>query len=127
MPHFVAETQPKAAKSQLLGLIFTPFAAILVLFCASASAADAEKITANWIWADTASNNQTVYFRKTIDLPAAPKTATLGITCDNHFELFINGEKSAKSDAWESPVLVNAAGKLKAGKKYHRRAWREPG
>ena len=51
--------------------------------------------TPQWIWPDRSEANETVYFRKVIELPAgAVKSAKLQATCDNGFTLLINGKKA---------------------------------
>ena len=70
---------------------------------------------AQWVWADTESKDQVVLFRKSFDLPAAPKSARLYATCDNRLKLHLNGKRLAESRAWQDPVELSVEG-LKAGR-----------
>lgn len=81
-------------------------------FTGAANAAE----TPLWIWnAPTASNNQTVCFRKSITLAEVPASARLMATGDNHVVVFINGVRVGKSDDWKDAVNVDVAKHLKAG------------
>ncbi|MBA3700736.1 MAG: c-type cytochrome [Planctomycetes bacterium] len=95
----------------MLRTILTTSLAILALGGA-AQAAD----TPLWIWnSPTASNNQTVCFRKNFTVDAVPASAKLMVTGDNHAAVFINGVKVGSSDEWKEPVSVDVAKHLKAG------------
>ncbi|HZO88597.1 MAG TPA: alpha-L-rhamnosidase C-terminal domain-containing protein [Chthonomonadaceae bacterium] len=48
---------------------------------------------AQWIWADSTADNQTVYLRGTISIPRKPESAALYVTADNFYTLFINGQQ----------------------------------
>ncbi|HVW00239.1 MAG TPA: DUF1549 domain-containing protein, partial [Planctomycetaceae bacterium] len=56
-----------------------------------------QPLVGKWIWAyaDTAASpaNETIAFRKTWKLDAAPKQAIGAITCDNSYTLYVNGQK----------------------------------
>ncbi len=59
-----------------------------------------------WIWlGDKPRENQTVYFRKTIQIDGPITSVKLHATCDNVMTIFINGQDVASSDAWETPVV----------------------
>ena len=47
--------------------------------------------SASWIWADAVHNDQTIFLRRRITLNSLPKSATLYITADDFFTLFVNG------------------------------------
>ncbi len=66
---------------------------------------------ARWIWADLAEARQ-VALRKTFELPADTKQVKLAATCDDKFELWINGKSVLAGDAWqriESRDVTDAA------------------
>ncbi len=73
--------------------------------------------TPQWLWSSgDAKENDVVYFRKTIELAAAPKSAVFSGTCDNVFTLFVNGEMVTQHSTWEEPTSENVTRRLKAGK-----------
>jgi len=73
---------------------------------------------AKWIWfsegnpADSAPVG-TRYFRREFALPAnqVVTAATITMTADNEFRLFVNGQEAGKSDNWKVPGMI-AIGKL---------------
>jgi putative heme-binding domain-containing protein len=92
----------------------SPFLFALLLLPLPALAADP---TPQWLWTTKdARDNETVYFRKMIDLPAVPKSAVFSGTCDNVFTLFVNGEMVVQHDTWESPIREDLTKRLKVGK-----------
>lgn len=78
------------------------------------------ELTAKWIWSAADSSNaaagETFVVRKTFDLNATPTQAVAGVSCDNSYTLFANGQKIHAGEAWDSPDAVILTGKLKAGK-----------
>ncbi len=77
------------------------------------------KRKAQWIWnnpkaADKA-KAEDIYLRKTIKLAAAPSEALALVTCDNSFELFVNGNKAGAGDDYTKPSLIDLKRWLKAG------------
>ncbi|MFY7819120.1 MAG: DUF1549 domain-containing protein [Akkermansiaceae bacterium] len=73
---------------------------------------------ATWIWLNDGVQSpagETVAFRKTLSLSGKPQQAMALITCDNEFNLIINGKPAAKSDDWMSPQVINLKPLLKAG------------
>jgi len=83
----------------------------------------ASRASANWIWADAAKDNQTVYLRRTFDLAAVPPKATLYVTADDFFTLFVNGKEVDHSapdpkdgNVWQHVHRVNVAPFLTPGR-----------
>jgi putative heme-binding domain-containing protein len=73
--------------------------------------------TAKWIWfGDKARPKQTVFFRKNVKIEADFSTVRLHASCDNAMTVFVDGQKVASSDAWESPVVQDVTKHFKAGK-----------
>ena len=75
-----------------------------------------------WIWADETSNQQTVLFRRRFELPRIPESASIFITADDSFELFINGNlagiskpKTGDNPGWKRVHFVDIQKFLKAG------------
>ena len=77
-----------------------------------------------WIW-DTKSalgeGTENVFFRKVIELPARPKSASILVTADNAYDLYVNGSLVGSDggfDAvyWESLEKYDLAPLLVAGK-----------
>jgi hypothetical protein len=82
-------------------------------------------VKARWIWYDEGNPLESVpvqdrYFRKTIELPAAPTgPAYLDIVCDNHFTVWLNGERIGQGDLGTNVRRVRSfdvASHLHAGK-----------
>jgi alpha-L-rhamnosidase len=89
----------------------------------SAKAHTASRASANWIWADAAKDNQTVYLRRAFDLAAVPPKATLYLTADDFFTLFVNGREVDHSapdpkdnNVWQHVHRVNIAPFLTTGR-----------
>src|SRR5579864_7834894 len=80
-----------------LRCLFSFVAVTISLVCCTTSSwsIDAEPAQSwNWIWAtDNLPAPDTVYFRETFRLPAAPSAATLQITADDSFTAYINGDR----------------------------------
>ncbi|HUY89853.1 MAG TPA: DUF1549 domain-containing protein [Pirellulales bacterium] len=76
-------------------------------------------LTGKWIWsradASQAAAGETVVFRKQWNLKSVPQQAVAAISCDNSYELFVNGQRAAAGDNWQQPGAVLLANRLKAG------------
>ena len=68
-----------------------------------------------WLWDAVAGDDEELFFRRAFNLTAAPDKAQLGVSVDNNCRIYVNGERAAKDDSWESPTLVDVAGMRKAG------------
>lgn len=72
-----------------------------------------------WIWnnADAAKKGEpgTVYMRKPIYLPELPTAASVVITCDNSFKLYINGKEVASGKDHTKPSLIDVRPHLAKG------------
>ncbi|MCH1420941.1 MAG: heme-binding protein, partial [Akkermansiaceae bacterium] len=86
---------------------------ILSFLCLKAFAADPM-----WIWKAGTIASEEANFKTTLTLKAKPAKAPLIITCDNSFKLSINGKKVTASKNWETPVRMDVAKFLQAGKNY---------
>lgn len=79
----------------------------------------ANSLKAQWIWSYAASTGspagETVAFRRTVNLDAAPAQAVGIITCDNEYTLYVNGRKLQADDNWETVEAVPMETALKAG------------
>jgi putative heme-binding domain-containing protein len=71
-----------------------------------------------WIWKAGTIASEEANFKTTLTLKAKPAKAPLIITCDNSFKLSINGKKVTASKNWETPVKMDVAKFLQAGKNY---------
>lgn len=84
---------------------WTRFCAVLLTFATIApwpTAGQATLNDAHWIWsAQRRGQVSNSYFRKTFEVSGDTK-GTMEITCDESYELFINGVKVATDDEWES-------------------------
>jgi len=63
----------------------------------------------------SAAEHDTVYLRKTVDLPAKPKRATVDIAVDDYWVLFINRRKIAEGQGWAKAQRINVARHLTRG------------
>lgn len=83
------------------------------------NAAAQASLQGKWIWsrADSsqAAAGETVAFRKQVALKAAPAQAVAVISCDNSYQLFVNGQRAQAGDDWQRPDSVLLAGRLKPG------------
>jgi hypothetical protein len=83
------------------------------------SAAATPSLAGKWIWsqADTsqAAAGETLVFRKQFELQAAPSQAVAAISCDNSYELFVNGQRVQAGENWEMPDAVLLANRLRSG------------
>ena len=83
------------------------------------NAAAQASLQGKWIWsrADSsqAAAGETVAFRKQFALQGAPAQAVAVISCDNSYQLFVNGQRAQAGDDWQRPDSVLLAGRLKPG------------
>lgn len=78
---------------------------------------------ANWIWFPEGNPAEsapvaTRYFRRVFELPVnqAVSAATIEITVDDQFDLFINGQAAGTGDGWGTPKKIAVGDFLKPGK-----------
>ena len=86
---------------------------------AQADSASLPQMNAHWIWTQAAANaapgGESPSFRKKFELQELPEQAVAAITCDNEYQLFVNGRLVAEDKAWESVERVDATNQLKLG------------
>ncbi|MFI5384979.1 MAG: alpha-L-rhamnosidase C-terminal domain-containing protein [Fimbriimonadales bacterium] len=85
-------------------------------FVAAVAITLAAQGAAQWIWAPGAEIPPNVYFRRPLTLPEEPASAQLSITCDNAYELYVNGEKLASNGYWYTMQAVDLRGHLHRGR-----------
>lgn len=69
-----------------------------------------------WIWAHkNASGEEKVFFRNDYTLPEGAKSCSLSVTCDDWYQLFINGQKVGMGSDWSSPANYDIKPHLKKG------------
>jgi hypothetical protein len=66
-------------------------------------------------WLTYQGDGEVRYFRKRFDLPGAVKQATVTVTADNVYELYVNGEQIGKDGDWYTAETYDVAGRLKPG------------
>ncbi|MGA2749521.1 MAG: family 78 glycoside hydrolase catalytic domain [Verrucomicrobiota bacterium] len=78
---------------------------------------------AKWIWFPegnpaVSAPVGTRYFRRVFELPAnqAIRAATIAMTADNEFHLFVNGQEAGSGDNWKTPGRFAIGAFLKPGK-----------
>jgi putative heme-binding domain-containing protein len=69
----------------------------------------------SWIWADKTTDSQIVVFRKSIEVPAKLKKATVSAACDNVMSLFVNSKKLLDHVSWETAFKEDVTKELKEG------------
>lgn len=74
----------------------------------------------SWVWTSDATVSSapdgTRYFRKTFEVKGDVKEASLGITVDNHFTVWVNEKQAGTGDEWQYLQKLNVAKLLKPGK-----------
>lgn len=77
-------------------------------------------LTGHWIWKDVGTQKspagEVVYFRYVLELASIPASASCVTTCDNTFDLFVNGKRVGKGKNWLEPVTMNIRPQLVTGK-----------
>lgn len=92
-----------------------PDAVRALLLADAARAATPRGEVPQWLWDESPSPDEELFFRREFTLPAMPAAARLAVACDNHCRVYVNGEKVGASDAWEAPLLVDPVTALRAG------------
>jgi hypothetical protein len=73
----------------------------------------------DWMWYNQSCSNCEVYFRKTINLPDAITSATIQITADNYYWLYINGNyvgSDTSRNGYQKTETYDITSKLNSGK-----------
>jgi len=77
------------------------------------------KIAAQWIWGSlengVAPGGERLILRKQITLDAAAVSGGAVLTCDNRYELYVNGNLASQSKEWTDPQVVFLSKHLVAG------------
>ncbi|MFQ6130917.1 MAG: hypothetical protein ACE5R4_02665, partial [Armatimonadota bacterium] len=69
---------------------------------------------ANWL--EFAGDNAHRFFRKAFEVPGEVARATLTITCDNGYDLYLNGEALGSDDSWEQAETYAITDRLRPGR-----------
>lgn len=86
------------------------------IFCLSLLVVTLAQAEPQWIWSSKkAGANEKASFRKTIEVPAGVKSATLQYTCDNGAKALINGTAVKENEDWMQPTKVDVKKELKTG------------
>ena len=78
--------------------------------------AGSSKTVPSWIWSPNAADTDTVYFRKSFELPTNDQAAELTITCDNGFRAFLNGKLVGVGKDWSNPQKLEVRKDIRKGK-----------
>ncbi|MCB9878324.1 MAG: DUF1080 domain-containing protein [Planctomycetes bacterium] len=92
-----------------------PGAVRALLLRAAQRAALPQGAVPNWLWDADAQDGEELFFRRQFRVVAAARDARLSVSCDNHCHVFVNGEKVAQDDSWESPTVVDVSKRLVVG------------
>lgn len=86
------------------------------------STAQSWVLNASWIWASNTKDNQTIFLRRDFDLKSIPKSASLYITADNAFTVYVDGTQASSSvdelqtiNNWQNVHRVDIARLLTSG------------
>jgi len=74
------------------------------------------KWNAYWIWSSGTDKELTRFMRKVFEVPGPMREAILVATCDNGYELYLNGKLLGKGDDWYTPETYAVASLLRPGK-----------
>ena len=78
--------------------------------------------TGYWIWCkdNLGTDNCTAWLTRSFDIPSDVVDATMQLTCDDSYSVFINGKKVAdnhdKRETWRSPSTIGIAWALQIGR-----------
>lgn len=79
------------------------------------------KLTGQWIWSSdipagkSPPGGQTITVRKQFQLAAVPQRANCVITCDNEYTLYVNAQRVAADNNWETVEAADLKDALRAG------------
>lgn len=135
MAHAIDNEKGKAARSGIIGFQIHPGPAMKVQFrnirlkqFPPAKKKQAPKVTPSkpagkkggakkansalpapkWIWTSPRPKaDQTAYFRKEFQINGGVTGAKLFITCDDEWQVFLDGQVVAKGDLWKEPTVVD--------------------
>lgn len=88
---------------------------------ADGAAAGEVQLQAQWIWGDSAAEGRVppagerIALRRPFQLPDAVQRGGAVITCDNAFELYVNGRQVLRGDNWSQPQAIALHSLLKTG------------
>jgi putative heme-binding domain-containing protein len=89
---------------------------LLIAAAAPATAAPAQPVP-QWIWTSkTPGDNDEIFLRLAAEIPAGIKKAQLMVTCDNSFELFLDGVSTERGADWSNPKVQDLTAKLPGGR-----------
>ncbi len=87
-----------------------------------AKAAQATAVSPKWIWnnpdAASKAKAETIYLRKEFTLPELPTEAAVVLTCDNAFQLQVNGQRAGEGDVHTRSYVFDVRSKLKRGQNF---------
>lgn len=69
-----------------------------------------------WIWSESSPDGQQLWLRYSFDVSEEFKSAKVTASCDNHFVLYLNGQKVLASDEWKDLPTADVAKHLVSGK-----------
>ena len=82
-------------------------------------AEQSKAVLSSWIWSQPDSNRafpgEVVQFHSTWESKQNPPNSVLTVTCDNSYQLTINGKPVKKDDHWETIESINLTSYLKKG------------
>ena len=72
--------------------------------------------TPHWIWsAKGERGDEKLDLKRVVKFDQKPKSAKVAVSCDNFYELLINGKKVASGTEWNEPQRVDVSKHLQAG------------
>ncbi|MGC1275506.1 MAG: hypothetical protein WBC44_17495, partial [Planctomycetaceae bacterium] len=92
------------------------FITALGFVAATRAADDAKSPTPQWLWTSKEPKaNETVLFRKTIEVKPGLSSASLAVTCDNWVAVQVNRDQVVQHATWEQPLREDVTKRLKPG------------
>jgi putative heme-binding domain-containing protein len=71
---------------------------------------------AAWIWAEGPGSDAAAQFRRSFEVPAGLRDATLLLTCDNGAVVFLDGKSVLTNADWDQPVKLSLTKQLSPGR-----------
>ena len=91
---------------------------LALLNCLAPAAETSDGKPPHWIWlGPQAKNGQSLYFRTTFTLAGPVSSARITAACDNHMQVYLNGEPLLAGSDWQKPVYADVAKRIQGGRK----------
>ncbi len=65
------------------------------------------------IWSDQTRNGQELWLRRSVAISKPVKSASLVVSCDDRFKVYVNGKLMAQEIGWQKLVIVDVTEQLR--------------